>query len=80
ARASYLYHLFAKALEIRHIYRQSYTSVYSFDYEFRVTAKHRFSDRMAVVSYSIEFFVYEKLAVLKCTWTYISEQWHPCRC
>ena len=35
ARASYLYHLFAKALEIRRIYRQNYTSVYSFDYEFR---------------------------------------------
>ena len=28
ACALYLYHLFAKALEIRHIYRQSYTSVY----------------------------------------------------
>ena len=27
---------------IRRIYRQNYTSVYSFDYEFRVTAKHRF--------------------------------------
>ena len=27
---------------IRYIYRQNYTSVYSFDYEFRVTAKHRF--------------------------------------
>jgi len=28
ACALYLYHLFAKALEIRHIYRQSYISVY----------------------------------------------------
>ena len=33
-----------------------------------------------MVPYSIEFFVYEKLEVQKCTWTYISEQWHPCRC
>ena len=38
------------------------------------------TDRMSVVPYSIEFFVYEKLEVQKCTWTYISEQWHPCRC
>ena len=38
----YLRRLFAKALEIRRICRQNYTSVYSFDYEFRVTAKHRF--------------------------------------
>ena len=38
------------------------------------------TDRMSVVPYSIEFFVYEKLEVQKCAWTYISEQWHPCRC
>ena len=33
---------------------------------------------MSVVLYSIEFFVYEKLEVQKCTRTDISERWHPC--
>ena len=34
---------------------------------------------MSGVLYSIEFFVYEKLEVQKCTRTDISERWHPCR-
>jgi len=33
---------------------------------------------MSVVLYSIEFFVYEKLEVQKCTRMFISERWHPC--
>jgi len=33
---------------------------------------------MSGVLYSIEFFVYEKLEVQKCTRTDISERWHPC--
>ena len=33
---------------------------------------------MSGVLYSIEFFVYEKLEVQKCTRTDISERWYPC--
>ena len=46
--------------------------MYSFDYEFRVTAKHRFSDRMSVVL-SKSDVCESKLAVRECTRMYIPE-------